>query len=231
MIDIILLLIFAVVTWSVASEGAWGAGLTCLCILCGGLLAMNFFEPVADMLERNVSSSIAWRYRWDSISLIGQFAVYTFLLRMATSYLTPNFLQMQLTLYAVYRWTAAALAGYITMAFLLTALHTTPLPREFIGFKPERANLFGFAAPDRQWLGFTQYVSERVFRRNHIFDGPRFKIGQQTNEVWPSFPIRYASRRDEIAGGGVESSASGEGGKGGLKVKKNGPSGKGRPDF
>lgn len=231
MIDILLLLVFGIVTWCVASEGAWGAGLTCLCVLCGGLLAMNFFEPVADMLERNVSSSIAWRYRWDSISLVGQFAVYTFLLRMATAHLTPNFLQMQLTFYAVYRWTAAALAGYIAMAFLLTALHTTPLPREFIGFKPERANLFGFAAPDRQWLGFTQYVSERVFRRGHIFDGPRFTIGQQTNDVWPSFPIRYASRRDEIADGGVESSASGEGGKGGIKLQKNGSSGKGRPDF
>ena len=29
-----------------------------------------------------------------------------------------------------------------------------------MGFKPEKNNFFGFA-PDRQWLGFMQYVSEK----------------------------------------------------------------------
>ena len=51
MIDILMLLILAVVTWCVASEGAWGAGLTFLSVLFAGLFAMNWFEPLADNLS------------------------------------------------------------------------------------------------------------------------------------------------------------------------------------
>ena len=50
-IDILLLIILGLVTWSVASEGIWGASLTSLIVIFSGLLAMNFFEPVAGMLE------------------------------------------------------------------------------------------------------------------------------------------------------------------------------------
>ena len=77
----------------------------------------------------------------------------------------------------------------MTMAILLTSLHTAPLPREFMAFAPERSNFFG-SAPDRQWLGFTQYVSEKPLAtmvRNpsggknsympRIFDGHYQKVG------------------------------------------------------
>ena len=42
-----LLVIVEVVAWMVASEGIWGAVQTFLCTLLAGLLAMNFFEPLA----------------------------------------------------------------------------------------------------------------------------------------------------------------------------------------
>src|SRR5690606_35794892 len=41
MIDIFLIAIVAVVTWCVASEGAWGAALTLFSVVFAGLLAMN----------------------------------------------------------------------------------------------------------------------------------------------------------------------------------------------
>jgi hypothetical protein len=112
-------------------------------------------------------------------------------------------MQVHPLVHEIGRWGFAALTGYITMAFLLTALHTTALPREFAGFTPERDNLFGVAAPDRQWLGFTQYVSEKSMRNGamgHIFDGPEYSLPQHQNRIWPSFPIRYASRRERGAG-------------------------------
>ena len=111
------------------------------------------------------------------------------------------------------------------MAFLLTALHTAPLSREFMGFKPERNNFFGMA-PDRQWLGFVQYVTEKPFAKiigqdpdtkqliAHAFDGRYQLLGDKTaaypNTIWPSFPIRYAMRRERIEnnqGGGGDAPA------------------------
>ncbi len=120
----------------------------------------------------------------------------------------------------VCRWVLALLTGYVTMAFLLTALHTAALPREFIGFRPERKNLFDMVAPDRQWLGFTQYVSENVFQQGgvvpRIFDGTVAKIPGQDNDIWPSFPIRYATRRESL----TTSSRSTKGGRG-IKRSKS----------
>ncbi|MEK6258873.1 MAG: hypothetical protein AABP62_09655, partial [Planctomycetota bacterium] len=79
--------------------------------------------------------------------------------------------------------------------------------------KPERNNFFGMA-PDRQWLGFVQYVTEKPYARimfqdpdtkqlvAHAFDGKYERLGDKTtsypNTIWPSFPIRYAMRRERL---------------------------------
>jgi hypothetical protein len=84
-----------------------------------------------------------------------------------------------------------------------------------MGFAPERANFFAMS-PDRQWLGFTQWVSENVCNSSppRIFDGPQIVLGDPTaqgaitNKIWPSFPIRYASRREKGGGGGAAAPAA-----------------------
>ena len=179
-------------------------------VLLSGLLAMNFFEPLAMFLEENIASSGSWRYRWDFIALVGLFGGFVFAFRSAAEYLSPTFMQVHPLVHEIARWSCGLLTGYVTMAILLTALHTAPLPREFLGFTPERKNFFGMTAPDRQWLGFTQYVSERVFKSGRIFDGPRITVGDYEKKIWPSFPIRYASRRELLAAGESRRSGSGK---------------------
>lgn len=207
MFDAILIIVWAVVTWCVAGEGAFGAALNCLIIVISGLLAMNLYEPAAG-IGQSIMGSAEWAYRWDVIALAGLFAAFVFGLRILSEKMTPLYFQIDSPGEGVGRWVFGALAGYVTMAFLLTALHTAPLPRNFIGFTPERANLFGVVAPDRQWLGFTQFVSENSLSRSapRIFDGPvedfiePRNAEEHPNTVWPSFPIRYASRREVLAG-------------------------------
>jgi len=193
---LILVLIIAIVTWCVASEGAFGAGLTFLCVLFAGLLAMNFFEPLADILD-GLGSEL--RYYSDFIALVGLFALFVFLGRLATDGIAPTEIEYDSRIYNAARWLFGLATGYTTMAILLTAVHTAPLPREFLGFSPERKNLFEFAAPDRQWLGFTQHVSEKILGTGAIFDGPKYPEPETTQDIWPSFPIRYATRRQDYA--------------------------------
>lgn len=202
---ILLVLVFAAVTYIVASEGAFGAGVTFLCVLFSGLLAMNFFEPLANFLDSGISAMQSFS---DLVALVGLFALFTFLMRLATDNLAPTELEFDVRVYQVGRWLLAAATGYVTMAFLLTAIHTAPLPREFLGFAPERKNLFDVDAPDRRWLGFTQHVSEKILGRGRIFDGSDGRSipyvttnDPETPRIWPNFPIRYASRRDDRAGG------------------------------
>ena len=216
LIDIVLLAIVAIVAWCVSGEGAWGAGLVFLSVLFGGLLAMNYFEPLANLLERNIS--LSWSHRWDIIALLGLFVLFVTLFRLATEKIMPTYVQVQAHTHQLGSWGFGLLTGYVVMAVLLTALHTAPLPREFIGFKPERRMLFGLA-PDRQWLGFTQYVTERPFARmarirdsatgqEHVaprmFDGRtgwywNVSGEKYQNQVMPSFIIRYADRRERFS--------------------------------
>jgi hypothetical protein len=222
-IDVILLIVLGLVTWSVASEGMWGAALTSLIVVISGLLAMNFFEPVAELLE-GFSSSLRWRSLCDISALLGLFAASVTVLRITTDRISPRFISSDRLIYGLGRWGGGLLAGYVTMAFLLTALHTGPFPRDFWGFTPERSNLLGVVAPDRQWLGFTQWVSEESLKRSDlkVFDGPRTiraatgeGIGPRKNTTWPSFIIRYASRRQQLSSGqipgGGATTSSGEG--------------------
>jgi len=211
--DLILLAILGGVTWMVSNDGAWSAGVTFLCTLLAGLLAMNFFEPLAILLTGAMSE---WEYRWDMVSLVGLFVGFVFLLRLATERFVPTYIQVPAMVDNVARWAFAFGTGYVTMAFLFTAVHTAPLPREFLGFRPEKAMFWGLA-PDRQWLGFTQYVTEKAFARYdrnigysgtkplpHAFDAEYLPIplgdgNTYSNTIFPSFPIRYAMRRGGAA--------------------------------
>ncbi|MGQ0635730.1 MAG: CvpA family protein [Planctomycetaceae bacterium] len=202
---VLVLLVFGVVTWCVASEGAWGAGLIFLCVLFAGLLAMNFFEPVAAFLDHQGGE---WVQNYsDLAALVGLFALFTFLARSAAEHLAPTDLELDGRIYQFARWVFAVATGYTTTAILLTALHTAPLPREFIGFKPEGKNLFDMRAPDREWLGLVQHISERVLRTGRTFDGgiPPDLAGSDPSHwpqtSWPAYPIRYATRREDLASG------------------------------
>lgn len=234
MIDFLLLAIIGVVTWCVASEGAWGAALTFVAVLLSGLVAMNFFEPVAGMLDGMLGV-----FRSDAVALLGVFAASVALLRFATDYLMPTYVEVHGLLYNVARWGLGLATGYVTMAVILTALHTSSLPREFAGFTPERDNLFNVAAPDRQWLAFTQYVSEKSLSKpfGPVFDAPRFERipgDPETLQAWSSFPIRYAHRRQQYSsgvpmspGGGAAPPPSG----GPAPPPTQSPTGGGRPAF
>lgn len=216
MIDIAILAVIAAVTWCVASDGPWGAAITFVSVILSGLLAMNFFEPVAQFLATSVMNSYEWQHRWDVIVLVGLFAAAVTLLRMLGETLLPTYAEVENLLYEFARWGLGLATGYVVAAILLTALHTAPLPREFMGFTPERNNLFDFAAPDRQWLGFTQYVSEKSLRTSTpmgtpVFDGPTFPripSDLSTNQVWASFPIKYAARRQQFTTGQASSASS-----------------------
>jgi hypothetical protein len=204
MIDILLVVILGVVTWCVASEGLVGATQICIIVILSGLLAMNFFEPFAGLLEATLPGSAG---KWaDLVALLGLFGGLTFLLRLLAERVGPGFPDAPKLLYEGGRWGAAFLTGYIAMAIMCTAIHTAPVSRDFWGFTPERANLFGVMAPDRQWLGFTQYVSEKSLSKwgtPNIFDGTQTTMGNASdpyaNKVWSSFPIRYATRRDRLS--------------------------------
>lgn len=198
MIDLLLLAIVGVVTWCVAAEGAWGATLNFFCALFAGILAMNYFEPTAELLQSLIPLGPAWQNRWDFIALMLLFILLSTLFRVGTEQLLPTQVEVHPLAHDGVRWVAGAATGYLTMAIVLTSLHTAPLPRTFLGFEPERNNFLGMAAPDRQWLGFMQYLTEKAYHNGPngpIFDGNSTTLANGQKVILPSFAIRYATRR------------------------------------
>ncbi|HWL08328.1 MAG TPA: CvpA family protein [Planctomicrobium sp.] len=215
MIDLLLLAVLGVVVWLVSADGPWGAGITFVTVLIGGLIAMNFFEPLAGMLSSVVILSPEWPVRWDIIAFWGIFSLSVFLLKAIGEKLLPAYAELSPPVYQGAKWGFAVLTGYVFTAIVCTTLHMAPLPREFLGFTPESRNLFGIA-PDRHWLGFTQYASEKSLNRIRTdglpayFDGAVFPSNPgdaRTAQVWSSFPIRYGARRQQYGSGGVAQTA------------------------
>ncbi len=206
------LAVVGLVAWLLSQEGIFVAASTFLIVVVSGLVAMNFFEPATLYLQ--LLGPMVAEYA-DIIALVGIFAALVIGLRELTEYLAPVDIRVPDLMDTVGKWGFGAATGYVTMAFLLTALHTAPLPREFFDFRPETPTFFGIA-PDRQWLAFTQYVSEHSLQNRvrftdtstgqpydgpNIFDGLVRKVADSPNTVWSSFPIRYATRRTMIARG------------------------------
>ena len=206
-IDIVLVAIVGILTYLVAQDGPWNAILTFFAVVFGGLLAMNFFEPLAGFLGKQN----AWlEPRADFISLLFLFGLFMSLIRLGLEHLTPTNPDLPDIAYKIGQWGFGLLTGYVTMAILLTSLHTAPLPRKFLGFAPERKNFLGVLSPDVQWLGFTQHVTEHVFARRSSggtqvnyrnFDGmPVTFPGKSQADFLPTFIIRYATRRQRLSG-------------------------------
>ena len=207
LLDWICLALAAYVAYRASAEGAWSAVIVFFTVLFSGLFAMNTFEPLAELLEQNVSDDPAWRFRWDLISLLGLFIGAVFLLKAVTDRLAPAMMRLPMGLEFPIRWAAGILTGYLTIAILIASLHVAPFPRvvkadevwEPLGFQAERVNFFG-AGPDRRWLAFNQWVSQHSLsrgQRDRVFDGPRYH-SRGDHGLWPSFPIRYADRREKM---------------------------------
>ena len=65
-LDLVLLLVFVSAVAFLFNAGLWSNALTLINVITAGLIAMNYFEPLADRLEK---WSPGYRYFWDFLSI------------------------------------------------------------------------------------------------------------------------------------------------------------------
>ena len=182
----LLFLIFAACVGFLYPEGMWSNAIRLINVVTAGLLATNYWEPVARLADNSVSESFT--FFWDFISLWGLFAVFLVIFRVATNSLSRvkvRFLKIADRIGGV---AFAVAVGWVMVCFITFSLHTATLCRNFLfeGFKPGEANFVGLA-PDKMWLGFAGYCAAGVFSTSPavVFDGQKFINN-------------YAARRDQI---------------------------------
>jgi uncharacterized membrane protein required for colicin V production len=184
LLTLALIVIFMACMGFLYPEGMWGNAVRLVNVLMAVLLAVNFWEPLAAMLENSVGKSFS--YFWDFISLWALFIVFFVIFRIATGYASRvkvKFLGLADRIGSEF---FAACIGFVLIAFTLMTLHTAPLKREFLfgGFEPGE-NMFLGMGPDKVWLNYMNYASRGPFSRwtSRPFDPNR------------QFIDKYATRR------------------------------------
>lgn len=153
--------------WSLIREGIWGATLVFLEILIAGLVAMNFFEPLAGLMEDYLAFMAGYE---DGVALLLVFGLVLFIFREADGALWPNMVRFPGLLHRAGGAAFGVLSGLALAAFLLCAFQAFPLPTSFMGYNSEEKMVLGLGL-DRHWLAFTQRMSRKALRQG---DGNTF---------------------------------------------------------
>lgn len=211
MSSILTVLMFVILFASVAflyTEGMWSNAIRLVNTVTAALLAMNYFEPLAQWLESQMPS---YTYVCDFVSLWAVFVAATIILRVLTDQLSRvqvRFLkladQIGSTVFSVW-------IGWVMVCFTMVTLHTAPLSRNFLfeGFQPRERMIVGLA-PDRQWLGFVQKESLGAFARSGTpeeLDKEKF-VFDPNADFMPKYSARRAAVQDLVAAKGTISTGN-----------------------
>jgi hypothetical protein len=218
-INWVIVALIAGMTWALMSEGLWGAALMFFNVLFAGLLAFNFYEPLAALLD---GTGIGWGFS-DTLCLMGIFIVALVILRLTTETIAPAMVRFPTPIYHIGRIFFGLLTSLLTVALLLVAFETAPVHKKIFGVIDYKSEVpFGLGL-DRQWLGFFQYTTGLVFvshnpgtldpfreyRDANVFD-PRAEWLLLHQEARP-YGNESVLAEDQGGGGGAAAGAQGGG--------------------
>jgi len=136
------------------NEGLWGSALMFVNVLFAGMLAMNFYEPVANYLEKLAPSLT---YAFDFLSLWAVFVAALLVLRTVTDQASRHAVRFKVPLEIGGQVGFAILTAWVFACFTMATLHTAPLARTALrgSFEPRplESSFLGLH-PDRYWLAW-----------------------------------------------------------------------------
>lgn len=181
----IALIIMAIVTYGLFKEGLHTAMVMCVNVVLAGLIAFNFYEPLADAVENLLRPSFLGGFE-DFLALTLLYVVSLTVLRVLTNSVSNTVVEFPGHVQQIGGAVFGALAGYLVAGVLICILQTLPWHEHFLGFEPRSGTNSGLAAvfpPDRVWLAMMRHAgagplawktvkddAESPFDRNLTFD-------------------------------------------------------------
>ena len=167
---LLFLLVMVMVFAFTFKAGLWNNLTRLIVIITAGLIATNWFEPLASYIE----TSVPWLWYFADYGAIWTiFCVALFSLNYVTMKLSFTSVRFTKTVDEVGSAVFSAACGFALVCFVAMTLHMAPLGREsfFGSFKPEQPMFFGLY-PDRMWLAFCQQCSRGVYSNGdaNVFD-------------------------------------------------------------
>ncbi len=159
--------------------------------LAAGLLAFNFWEPLAAGLDHLADGAPAA----DALSLSFLFVVFLLGLWLAARWIAPGDMSFSPWVKRLGGAAFGLATGYLLAAILICTLQTLPVGQRFLGYDPERG--VGLGSPDRVWLALVHRTSGQVLDR----------LDEDWFDADGSFILRYERYR-RIADGRAEPEAN-----------------------
>jgi hypothetical protein len=198
----VLFLVFALTAGVMWMHGLWGNAITLINMLLAMLLATNFFEPTAALVDSFLPSAT---YFLDAVCLWVLFLIFYGILRACTDGLSKTHVKFILPVEMAGRSILALWCGWLMVCFVTFSLQMAPLNSATpLGAweRPNDPTFLGFA-PDRMWLGFMQQNSRGYLARGKFSALPTHPNDAQLNcetfDPQGEFPYKYAWRRKEYA--------------------------------
>ncbi|MHC5541020.1 hypothetical protein ACYOEI_22590, partial [Singulisphaera rosea] len=158
-VELIICVLMAGMAWALASEGLWGAMLMFFNIFFAGIVAFNFYEPLAALLD---GTGIGWGMS-DVLCLLALFTLTIVILRLITETLAPVMIRFPSPIFHLGRAVFALLGSSVAMAILLLGFECAPVNKKMFGVIDYKAKVpFGLGL-ERRWLGFFQHSTGLIF--------------------------------------------------------------------
>jgi Colicin V production protein len=200
-------LVMLAVAYAYLRPGLMTAFMMCCNVFISGLVAFNFFEPIADALDPMFTGSFLKDYE-DAICLLLLFCVTLGLLRLLTNFLCSSMTQFPMWLQYGGSVFFGMLTGYLVAGFLLTVLQTLPWHTNFMFFEPRidpdqpAAAIRSVLPPDRVWLSLMRRAGAYPLASSEDGKPPspdllpdRFVRTHITFDKYGTFELRYARYR------------------------------------
>lgn len=199
MLVMLTLLIMLGVGYAYWREGVLFGFCMCVSVLAAGLVAFNFWEPLADLVEGTVQGSTLAGYE-DFLCLAALFTITLALMRLGVDVLLPQWMEYPAALHQFGGAALGAIAGYLVSGFLICALETLPWHENFLGFEAytrEELPIRKFMPPDRVWLGLMHYAGAYPLAANELANpnsDERYE-SYDTFDRFGTFELRYLRHR------------------------------------
>jgi hypothetical protein len=196
--------IMLAVGYAYLREGVFTAFCMFFNVFVAGLMAFNFWEPLADLLDAPFAGSFLHGYE-DLLCLVALFGVTLGGLRTITNAIARSQLKYPGWLRQLGGVLFGLSTGYLVAGFLLCTLQTLPWHENFMNFEPHLDEEGGggmrrIMPPDRVWLALMHKAGAYAFANNEDPD-PQFAEQQSayarylTFDKYGNFSLRYARHR------------------------------------
>lgn len=180
MLGFLTIVIMGILAYSYFVEGLFTAVVMCANVMGAGLVAFNFWEPLANLMDLSGYE--------DAVCLVGIFCLTLAVLRTLTNQLANTEIEFLPQLQRPGGALVGMITGYLVSGFLICVLQTLPWHVNFMTYDPkydpDKPMLANVLPPDRVWLAMMHRAGETGLAS-----------GDGTFDPHGSFVERYARYR------------------------------------